>query len=71
MGQTPASLEAERKYTMKNKNKAAQALAKLKHKKNPMPREHYVHMSKLGVEARRKKREEEKARKDSQEENTA
>ena len=43
---------------MKTKNKAAQELARLKHKKNPMPREYYVKMSKLGVAARQKKREE-------------
>ena len=43
---------------MKTKNKAAQELARLKHEKNPMNREHYVKMSKRGVAAKRKKREE-------------
>ena len=41
---------------MKVKNKAAQALAKLRHKKNPKPVSFYKRISKLGVEARRKKR---------------
>ena len=41
-----------------SKNKAAQELARLKHLKNPMPREHYVRMSKLGVAARRRNKKE-------------
>lgn len=41
---------------MKPKNKAAQALAKLRHQKSPKPKEFYVRISKLGVEARKKKR---------------
>lgn len=38
------------------KNKAAQELANLKHKKNPNSREHMVEISKKGVEARKKKK---------------
>lgn len=40
-----------------SKNKAAQTLAKLKHKKNPNSIEHMKRISLLGVEARRKKEE--------------
>lgn len=41
---------------MTNKNRAAQELAKLKHKKNPNSVEHMTEISKKGVEARKKKK---------------
>lgn len=41
----------------KEKNKAAVELARLRHIKSPKPKEYYVKISKLGVAARKKKRE--------------
>lgn len=43
---------------MKKKNKAAQALAKLRHKKSPKTKDYYSRIGKLGAEKRWKGKKE-------------